>query len=118
MNKFNVKHYDVIDVRDEQLGFTTIEQLVEYLGTFHFKYHADIFVINQQMLSPTEFEYNEASTRLLLERCRNYNVKLIIIGDFTNSNMEDLIYSCNNGKDLFLVANLEEGLMLLNGVLK
>ncbi len=118
MNKLNVKHYEIIDLRDDQLTFRSIDQLVDCLGTLHFQYHVDIFIINRDMLLPTEFEYNESNTRLLLERCRNYNLKLVIIGDFTNNNIDDLIYACNNGKDLFLVENLEMGLMLVNEVLK
>lgn len=120
MKKFKVKGNLVVDIREYVDSCSDLTELVEYLEHFRFKYKSEIIVITKELVPNHLFEDIDNTGSKLLERCRNYNLKLVIVGDFESdlsTELEDFIYKCNNGKNMYLVNTLDEGIKLLEGIL-
>lgn len=119
MKTVKIKGQVVVDLTDADLEFENVELLVDYLAMCRFKFKSEIFIVRLEMVLAAGQQLDVETCSVLRTKCRNYNCKLIVLGQFEQCNQElaDYIYSCNNGKHLFMVNSIDEGLSLLKGVL-
>lgn len=114
-----IKGQIAVDLSAENIEFDNVEALVDYLGEYRFELKSEIFIINSQMITSSQKPLTVELCTQLRTKCRNYNCIVIVVGDYSTVDTElaDYIYSCNNGKHLFLVNSVDEGIVLLKGVI-
>ncbi len=120
MKILKVNKTKVVDLRDEDTKFASVTSLIDYLGITSIKGNSDVFIIDSKALAVDKIETNTEYLEQLLTKCKNYNLRLVVIArDMElDQRVEDYLYSLNNGKHLFLVRDLDSGIDLLKGVVK
>jgi len=77
---------------------------------------SQIVAIDKASLADKFFDLKSGLAGDFLQKVSNYRKKLIVIGDFTNSesnSLESFIYESNRGGRVLFVANIESGVDLL-----
>ena len=72
---------------------------------------------NKQGIAEDFFNLRTKIAGNILQKFINYNIKFAIIGDFsqyTSKALNDFIYECNNGNDIFFVSSEQEALEKLS----
>lgn len=78
----------------------------------------DRFVINKEAVTEDFFRLSTCLAGEILQKYINYHMKLAIYGEYsgyTSKPLRDFLYQSNQGRDVFFVSSLEEGLDRLAG---
>ncbi len=73
----------------------------------------DIIVIKAEQFHPDFFELRTGLAGEIMQKCSNWRVRLVIIGDFSrvsSKSLRDLIYESNKGKLVNFVGTIKEAL--------
>lgn len=121
MKIFKLKGQSILDMTGVDLYFENVDMVVEFLIMCRFKFKTENFVFDKSILADQFFQSHSGFGPQLRAKCHDYNIKIIIIGDYfevaDDLEFSNFKYSCNNGKHLFFVTTREEGEMLLRGVM-
>lgn len=121
MKLLKIKGKSAVNLCGEAMSLKDINSLEDYLYSYRFAHKCEIFIIDKTMLDFLDPTDTIGGYLSILKKCQNYNVKLVVVGDYTTYHcpqFEDLQYRLNNGYDLFLVSSIETGIDLLKGVIK
>lgn len=94
-----------------------LNSALDIMAKVVFEEGCDAMVINKAAIGE---EFFDLSTRLageIIQKFVTYQLRVAIIGDFsiyTSKALKDFIYESNHGKDLFFVADMEEGIQKLS----
>ena len=96
-----VVHSDVVLICDGQSALDLMMSI---------SYHdsCSCIVINKEALCEDFFVLRTGIAGEILQKVVNYRMKVAIVGDFdgyTSKALRDFIYECNNGRDVFFVAD-------------
>ncbi len=103
-------------VREEEIIICDVQSALDLMATIWHEYGCNAMIINKVAIIE---EFFDLSTRLageIVQKYVNYGMKLAIIGDFSgysSKSLQDYIYECNKGKDIFFVKNEEEATKLI-----
>lgn len=70
----------------------------------------DIVAIRAEQLHPDFFELKTGMAGEIMQKCSNWRIRLVIIGDFSNvtsKSLHDLIYESNKGKLVNFLATID-----------
>ncbi|MBU5311594.1 DUF4180 domain-containing protein [Tissierella carlieri] len=68
-------------------------------------------ILDKKVICEEFFTLSNGFAGEVLQKFINYHTKLAIISDFskyTSKSLQNFIYECNKGKDIFFVDNLEQ----------
>ena len=100
---------DEILIEDEQ-------SMLDMLMTIAYETGLSRVIIDKENLTEDFFNLSNKIAGNILQKVINYNMKLAIIGEFSNYDskaLRDFIYECNSGKDIFFVEDEAMALKML-----
>ena len=100
---------DDVLIRDEQL-------MLDMLMTIAYETGLSRVIIDKENLTEDFFDLSNKIAGNILQKVINYNMKLAIIGEFSNYESKalwDFIFECNSGKDIFFVEDEDNAVKLL-----
>lgn len=90
-----------------------VEDALDIMGSISYNYECNKLVIREENIVEEFFDLKTRLAGEILQKYTNYGVKLAISGDFSkydSKSLKDFIYECNNGKQIFFVEDIENGL--------
>ena len=100
---------DEILIRDEQ-------SMLDMLMTIAYETGLSRVIIDKEILTEDFFNLSNKIAGNILQKVINYNMKLVIIGEFSmydSTALGDFIFECNSGKDIFFVEDEAMALKIL-----
>lgn len=119
LNVSKVEHNNtaIAIVESKEPIIKDLNSALDIMAKVVFEEGCNAMVINKAALGE---EFFDLSTRLageIIQKFVTYQLRVAIIGDFsiyTSKALKDFIYESNHGKDLFFVADMEEGIQKLS----
>ena len=111
-----VEGVPVAVVRSEDPLIVDVQTALDLMATVRYETDCDRMIVFKAALAP---EFFDLSTRLagdVLQKYVNYQMKLAIVGDFSNvrsKSLRDFIYESNQGNHVFFVESEAEALKRL-----
>lgn len=111
-------NYTFID-KSNSIGYINSEDILIFDGqsaldlmmTIQYEKGCRRIIFDEKAICKEFFILSSGIAGEVLQKFINYHVKLAIIGDFskyTNKPLNDFIYECNKGNDIFFVGNLDQ----------
>ncbi|MEK3903534.1 MULTISPECIES: DUF4180 domain-containing protein [unclassified Paenibacillus] len=94
-----------------------VQSALDLMATVRYETECDRIVIHKALLSEEFFDLKTRLAGEILQKFINYQVKVAVVGDFssyTSSSLRDFIYECNQGKDIFFVADEQQAVERLS----
>ena len=108
----------VAEIYSEEPLITDTASALDLMATVKAETGCDRFVINKEAVAEDFFRLSTCLAGEILQKYINYHMKLAIYGEYsgyTSKPLKDFLYESNQGKDVFFVSSLEEGLDRLAG---
>lgn len=118
MKKIKLGNQNIGDIRDIDVIIKNESQMMDIVADSGYHLDCNTFILNEQQFSPDFFNLSTKILGAVLQKCKNYNVRLAIIGDyskFESKALADFIYESNNGSDFYFVDNYEQAIKYLQG---
>jgi hypothetical protein len=93
-----------------------VQSALDLMATVSYEYGCHAMLINKSAIVEDFFDLSTCLAGEIVQKYVNYGMKLAIVGDFSKYSskaLQDYIYECNKGKDIFFVSSEEEGNQLL-----
>lgn len=98
---------------------TDVQSALDLMATVRYEADCDRIVIPKSLLDERFFDLKTRLAGEILQKFINYQVKVAVVGDFTgytSSSLRDFIYECNNGNDIFFLADEQQAVEKLSKV--
>lgn len=102
----------IAEIQSENLVITNLDEGSDLVGTMYFD-GFDAFVLYQKNIVSDFFDLKTKMAGEILQKCSNFRLRLVIIGDFKNvesKSLRDFIYESNKGRLVNFVETLEMAL--------
>jgi len=93
-------------INDDEVLIHDSQSALDFIMSISYNDSCNAAAINKEALSDDFFVLSTGVAGEILQKAVNYRMKLAIIGDFseyTSKPLNDFIYECNNGRDIFFV---------------
>lgn len=110
---------DIVYVESEEVLICDTPSALDLMMTILYDYNSTKIILDKHTFSEEFFHLSSGIAGDILQKFINYRTKLAIVGDFskyTSKPLQDFIYECNNGRDLFFVDNLAQALARLQSI--
>lgn len=100
-------------IKSDELVITDTQSAVDLSVTAQYDDNCRGIAIFQEAIAEDFFKLSTGLAGEVLQKFVNFSVKLAIIGDFsvyTSKALNDFIFECNNGNQIFFVADEETAL--------
>lgn len=87
------------------------DALLDVIATVQYYENCNRIVVHRESLGEAFFDLKTKIAGEVLQKLMNYNIKIAIVGDFSevqSNALKDFIYECNKGKAVFFKATIEE----------
>ncbi len=98
---------------------TDVQSALDFMMTVQYETGSNHIAIYKEAVAEDFFILSSRLAGDILQKFVNYDVKLAIIGDFseyTSKSLKDFIYESNKGKDVFFVSSEDEALKKLSDI--
>lgn len=98
-------------VESKEILLFDAQAALDLIATVQYETDCSRIVLNKEAIREEFFRLSSGVAGEVLQKFVNYRTKLAIVGDFssyTSKPLQDFIYECNKGKDVFFVGSLEE----------
>lgn len=115
----NQNGVNIAIVQSDEVLITDVQSALDLMATVKYEADADRIIINKSAVSEDFFDLKTRIAGEILQKFVNYQVKLAIIGDFSyysSKALRDFIYECNNGRDIFFLADEDQAMEKLSRV--
>lgn len=92
------------------------QSVLDMLMTIAYENNAIRVILPKELLCESFFDLRTKVAGEVLQKVSNYRMKLAIVGDFSiydSKALQDFIYECNTGHDVFFVKDLAEAIQRL-----
>jgi hypothetical protein len=106
-------------VRNDTVLISDVQSALDLMATVQYEVDSKRIAINKSLISESFFDLKTRLAGDILQKFINYRVKIAIIGDFsmyTSKSLQDFIYECNKGKDIFLLATEQQAIEKLSSL--
>lgn len=112
------KNNTVVAVIDE-IGFhiSSAQDALDMIATVSYEHHCNRISVYKSSLADDFFVLSTGMAGEVLQKFINFGTKLAIIGEhgsYTSKPLNDFIYECNNGNDIFFVSTETEAVERLS----
>jgi hypothetical protein len=101
----------IVHVMHEEILITDVQSALDLMATVRYETGADRIILDKRAICEEFFDLKTKLAGEILQKFTNYQVKLVIVGDFsvyTSKSLRDFIYESNHGKDVFFLSTEEE----------
>ncbi len=118
MKVIQIDNLKIGDIRNKQICISSETDMMNLIADVGYQLDCNVFILNEDQFTN---EFFDLSTKILghvLQKCKTYNVRLAIIGDYKkyNSNaLHDFIYESNKGSDFYFVETETKAIDYLKG---
>lgn len=116
INKNNV---DIAIISSDDILINDVQSSLDLLATVNYETGCDRMVLNKSVIVEDFFDLKTKLAGDILQKYINYKMKIAIVGDYSMYNsksLNDFIYECNKGKDIFFLSNEKEAVEKLSVV--
>lgn len=115
MNKKTITANDIIitSIQSEDVLMNDVQSALDLLSSVFFNDNCQHIILNKEAIIEEFFRLSSGIAGEVLQKVVNFRMKLAIIGDFsgyTSKPLKDFIYECNNGNDIFFVADEKQAI--------
>lgn len=103
-------------VQEAGLMISNVQSALDLFATIRYEYGCNAMIIEKEAIVEDFFDLSTRLAGEIVQKYVNYGMKLAVIGDFSSyssKSLQDYIYECNKGKDIFFVKNEEEATTLI-----
>lgn len=107
-------------VHSDEVIITDAQSAIDFMATIAYYNECDRIMINKQAIAEDFFKLSTGIAGEILQKFINYSKKIAIVGDFsiyTSKPLKDFIYECNQGNDIFFVADEQTAIRKLTAAL-
>ncbi len=112
MNIINMNNaYAALVNKDEKI--CCVQDILDIMATAQYYYDCVGLIVYKECLGESFFELKTGYAGEVLQKISNYQMKIAIIGDFSqykSNSLHDFIYECNKGNQVFFKDTVEDGL--------
>lgn len=104
----SVNGINIAIVRSGEPIITDAQSALDLMATIQYCDECDRIIINKQAVTEDFFRLSTGIAGEILQKFINYSKKIAITGDFSeykSKPLKDFIYECNNGNDIFFLAD-------------
>ncbi len=119
INVIKINNVEIANVKSDEILIKDVESALDLMVTVRYETDCDRMILNKSTISEDFFNLSTKLTGDILQKYINYQMKIAIIGDFSvynSKSLRDFIYECNNGKDIFFLANKNQAIEKLSTV--
>lgn len=116
MKIVKLKHMTV-GVIDKNVKIQKEYEILDYFASMRYTENADNvgMIIHKESLGDKFFDLKTQFAGNLLQKFSNYNMSLVIAGDFSeytynSKSLRDFIRECNRGRLIFFLPSVEDGI--------
>ena len=95
---------------------TSTQDILDIIASAQYAYDCSGMIVYKESLGETFFDLKTGYAGEVLQKFSNYNMKIAILGDFSQYQSKSLhafIYECNQGRNVFFKSGIEEGINAL-----
>jgi hypothetical protein len=119
MLKFHkIENIIIAEVTDERFIISQTQDALDLMGDSGSN-NCNRIIIREKNLHPDFFRLQTGLAGEILQKFSNYNIKLAIIGDFSeykSKSLQSFICESNKGNRIFFVDSLDEALRILTRI--
>ncbi|MGE6230892.1 DUF4180 domain-containing protein [Paenibacillus chitinolyticus] len=112
-------HSKVAVVSSEDVVISGVNDALDLMADIRYNHECDKVLLRKEQLTEDFFELKTKLAGDILQKYINYQFKIAIVGDFSRYNsksLNDFIYECNQGNNVFFKGTEAEALDALHGV--
>jgi hypothetical protein len=108
---------EIAVVNSKDILINDVQSSLDLLATVNYETGCDRMVLNKSAIVEDFFDLKTKLAGDVLQKYINYKMKIAIVGDYSMYNsksLNDFIYECNKGKDIFFLYNEKEAIEKLS----
>ena|ERR1700754_2399615 len=116
INLISVNDYNIAEIVSDRIEINSAQDALDILANCAYQ-DAKRIIIHQKNITDSFFDLKTTLAGDILQKFSNYNVKLAIVGDFSNYNsnsLRDFIYESNKAGRISFVATKDEAIEALS----
>lgn len=116
-NIIHINGIAVAIIKSNELIITDSQSALDLMSTIAYYDECDRIAVYKEAITDDFFTLSTGIAGEILQKFVNYSKKFAIIGDFSNYSskaLKDFIYECNNGQQIFFVADEQEAIEKLS----
>lgn len=101
---------DIAIAWSDEVIIKDAQSTLDFIATIGHDYEVCKVAINKSAITEDFFKLSTGIAGEVVQKFVNYHFKLAIIGDFStyaSKPLQDYIYECNNGRELYFVSDVE-----------
>ncbi|MDR2497275.1 MAG: DUF4180 domain-containing protein [Tannerellaceae bacterium] len=105
---------NIIEITDDSIIINEIDDALSLL----FAHNCSGIIVKKENVTPDFFDLSTGLAGEILQKCSNYNVKIAIVGDYTNITskpLNDFIRESNSRRQILFVPATEAALRIFGG---
>lgn len=111
--KINTIDNNIAIINSKKVLVADVQSALDMIATINYEVGCDRIILNKEAFCEDFFDLKTKLAGEVLQKFINYQVKVAIIGDFTNyssKSLKDFIYESNKGYNLFFLENKEKAI--------
>ena len=116
INKHDKPKGRIAEIITNQIIIRNSEEAIDLIGNIYYQGFAGM-IINEKNLTDQFYSLGNGLAGELFQKFSNYRMKLAIVGfwpSYTSKSLNDLIFECNNGAQIFFVSSNEQAIEVLH----
>ncbi|GKS13733.1 hypothetical protein YDYSY3_47330 [Paenibacillus chitinolyticus] len=112
------QHSKVAVISSEDVVISSVNDALDLMADIRYNHECDKVLLRKEQLTEDFFELKTKLAGDILQKYINYQLKIAIVGDFSGYNsksLNDFIYECNQGNNVFFKGTEAEALDALHG---
>ncbi|SET45136.1 protein of unknown function [Natronincola peptidivorans] len=108
---------EIAFVSSNEILINDVQSALDLMATVNFEADCNRIILNKSAICEDFFRLRTLLAGEILQKFINYKIKIAIVGDFSmysSNSLEDFIYECNKGKDIFFLSNVKEAIEKLS----
>lgn len=111
------KQNKIAIINTEEVIIKNVDTALDFMMNIQYENDCSNIIINKGAFSEDFFDLSTKIAGEVLQKFVNYDVRIAIVGDFSvynSKSLNDFIFECNNGKNIFFVKNNEAAIEKLS----
>lgn len=104
-------------IGENGFNISSAQDALDMIATVSYEHHCNRIAVYKSSFSNDFFVLSTGMAGEVLQKFMNFRAKLAIIGEhrnYTSKPLNDFIYECNNGNDIFFVSTEAEAIERLS----
>ncbi|UWG99129.1 DUF4180 domain-containing protein [Dehalobacter sp. DCM] len=108
---------EIAVVNSDEILITDVQSALDLMATVRYETGCNNVILTKAAINEDFFDLKTKLAGEILQKFINYQMKIVIIGDFsgyTSGSLRDFIYECNKGRDIFFLPDEEQAVEILS----